>query len=126
MNGSDTFSPMFQITLNKMTRDMNFLGMFYIIIGAVYSLTIFGALLGIPLIISGLRLRESANSFTSYAASGDTFTLEQALDRQGKFFLIQKVLAIVAIVFLALSIILMIIFGVYWVQYFNQYNHYST
>lgn len=126
MNGSDTFSPMFQITLNKMTRDMNFVGMFFIIIGALYSLTIFGALLGIPLIISGLRLRESANSFTSYAASNDVFTLEQAIERQGKFFFIQKVLAVIALVFFVLSIVLAIIFGVYFVQYFNQYNYYST
>jgi hypothetical protein len=126
MNGSDTFSPMFQITLNKMIRDMNFLGMFYIIIGAIYSLTIIGALLGIPFIISGLRLRESANSFSSYSASSDTFSLEQALERQGKFFFIQKILIIITIVLSVLSLIFMIIFGVYVSQYLNQYNYYST
>lgn len=126
MNETGTFSPMFQITLTKMTRDMNFLGMFFIIIGALYSLTIVGALLGIPFIISGLRLRESANSFSSYAASSDAFTLEQALERQSRFFFIQKVLAIIAIVLLVIYIIFMIVFGVYIMQYFNQYNYYNT
>jgi hypothetical protein len=117
---------MFQITLNKMTRDMNFLGMFIIIIGALYSLTIIGALIGIPLIISGLRLRESANSFSSYGATSDAFALEQALEKQGRFFFIQKVLAIVGIVLMILYIICIIIFGVYIMQYFHQYNYYNT
>jgi hypothetical protein len=52
-----------------MTANMRFVSVFYIIVGVLYSLTIIGAIVGIPLIISGLRLKESADAFTNFAYS---------------------------------------------------------
>jgi len=94
MNGSVTISPMMQMTVSKMSGDMRFVGIFYIIMGALYCLSIIGALVGIPLIICGLRLREAADSFTSYLGSNDSGILERAFERQGSFFFIQKVINI--------------------------------
>jgi len=111
MNGTTTVSPMAQMTINKMTGDMRFVGIFYIIIGALYCLTIIGAVIGIPFIICGLRLRESAEAYSGYVGSSDTNMLERAFERQGSFFFIQKVLMIIGLVLMVLYIIFIIAFS---------------
>ncbi len=119
MDEQNKISTMMHFTINKMTDDMGFVGLFYIIIGALYSLTIVGALFGIPMIISGLRLRESSDSFIGYLTSSDERMLEIALERQGRFFFIQKVLMIISIILLALYIFLIIMFGAYFFHSMN-------
>lgn len=111
MDQAASISPALHITVSKMTGDMNFVGIFYIVIGAIECLTIIGAIIGIPLIICGLRLRESSDSFKGYLASGDSFMLERALERESRFFFIQKVLMIITIAIFVLYIIFFIVFG---------------
>lgn len=111
MNGAATVTPMAQMTVNKMTGDMRFVGIFYIIMGALYCLSIIGAVVGIPLIICGLRLRESADAYSSYLGSSDSNMLERAFERQGSFFFIQKVLMIIALILIVLYIIFLFVFG---------------
>lgn len=122
MNESATISPGLHITVSKMAGDMNFVGIFYIIIGAMESLTIIGAVVGIPLIICGLRLRESSDSFKGYLASGDSFMLERALERESRFFFIQKVLMIITIVIFVLYIIFFIAFGISIINNFQSFR----
>ncbi len=105
-----TISPMFQNLLNKMAKDMRFVGIFYIIVGGFTCLSIIGAIIGVPYIICGIRLRESANFFDNYSYGGDTGILENAVERQSKFFFIQKVIMIITIVGLVLYIIFIIAF----------------
>jgi|SRR5690554_1309487 len=111
MNGTVTLSPMSQMTINKMSGDMRFVGIFYIIMGALYCLSIVGAIIGIPFIICGLRLRESADAYNGYISSTDTNLLERAMERQSKFFFIQKVLMIIALVMLIFYVIMIIMFS---------------
>jgi len=111
MNGSSTLTPLAAMAVNKMSGDMKFVGVFYIIIGALYCLTIVGALIGIPFIICGLRLRESADSYTAFISSNDSHMLERAFEKQGSFFFIQKVLLIIGLVLMVLYIIFIIAFG---------------
>src|SRR4030067_106879 len=111
MNGTSTLTPMAQMTVNKMTGDMRFVGVFYIIMGALYCLSIIGAVIGIPLIICGLRIRESADAYNGYLGSNDVNMLERPFERQGSFFFIQKVLMIIGLVFIVLYIIFIIAFG---------------
>lgn len=111
MNGATAITPLAQMTVNKMTGDMRFVGVFYIIMGVIYCLSIIGAVIGIPLIICGLRLRESADAFNGFLGSNDGSMLERAFERQGSFFFIQKVLMIIALVFMVLYIILIFAFG---------------
>jgi hypothetical protein len=111
MNGTTTVTPMTQMTVTKMSGDMRFVGIFYIIMGALYCLTIVGALIGIPLIICGLRLRESADAYSGYLGSNDANMLERAFERQGSFFFIQKVLMIISLVLIVLYIIFLFAFG---------------
>ncbi len=123
MNEAATISPVFHITVNKMAGDMNFVGIFYIIIGAIECLTIIGAVVGIPLIISGLRLRESADSFKGYLVSGDSFMLERALERESRFFFIQKVFLIISIAIFILYIVFLIVFGI---TMFSNFQNFRT
>jgi hypothetical protein len=111
MNGTSTISPAAQMTVNKMTGDMRFVGLFYIIVGALYCITIIGAVMGIPFIICGLRLRESADAYNGYLSSSDSNMLERAFERQGSFFFIQKVLMIIGLVLMVLYIIFIIAFS---------------
>jgi Family of unknown function (DUF5362) len=123
MDENSTISPAMHLTVGKMTDDMQFLGIFYIIIGALECLSIVGAIIGIPLIISGLRLRESADSFKGYLNTGDSIMLENALERESRFFFIQKVLLIVGIVIFVLYIAFLIIFGI---SMFTHMSHFRS
>jgi hypothetical protein len=123
MNDTVTISPTLQVIVSKMTGDMQFVGIFYIIIGALECLSIIGAVVGIPLIICGLRLRESADSFKGYLTTGDSSLLENALEREGRFFFIQKVFLIISIILFVLTIILWIIVGI---SMFSSMSHYRS
>jgi len=100
----------FGMTFARMTSDMKFLGMFYIIYGVLVSLSIIGAIVGIPLLISGLRLREAANELDTFKASNDSSSLRRGFELQGKFFKIQKIIIIVGIVITVLYILAIIFF----------------
>jgi len=118
--------PMLRTTITKLSSDMRFVGLFFIIVGVLYSLTVIGAVLGIPLIISGLRLRESSDSFSSYMLSGDNNMLERALERQSRFFFIQKIFIIITLVFMVLYIIAIIVLIITVLPYLNSNMYYST
>jgi hypothetical protein len=72
-------------------------------------LSIVGAVIGVPLIFAGLRLNEASDLFKTYINSGDFLSLSNALERQGRYFFINKVLIIIALIFLALYIVLIIV-----------------
>jgi hypothetical protein len=107
---SISFDAPFQALIMKMSKDMSFLGIIAVIAGALDCLTIIGAAIGIPVIFAGIRLRESADAFRSYALNQDTYFLHHAIERQERYFFIWKVLAIVGICLVALYIIFIIIF----------------
>jgi hypothetical protein len=94
----------------KMAKDMNFVGLWSIIYGAITCIGIITAVIGIPYIIAGLRLRDAANYFKSYSAHAEYFTLEQAFRMQSEFYRYIKIVIIISLVFLALYIVGMIVF----------------
>ncbi len=103
-------NPMLHMTVSKMTGDMRFVGVFSIIYGALTCLGIITAVVGVPLIIAGLRLREAADSFTAYLATNDGVALQQGFERQAKYFFIQKVFLIIALVLVGLYILFVLFF----------------
>lgn len=107
---SPAANTMFQMMVTKLNGDMRFVGIFNIIYGAILCLSIIGAIAGVPLIIGGIRLREAADSFEVYLRSSDFSALEKGLERQGRFFFIQKVFLIVALVITGLYILFMVFF----------------
>lgn len=98
MNSHETKTTTESAPIPNMVRDMNFIGIITIISGAITCLTIIGAIIGVPIIISGLRLREAATAFLAYHDSSNSNTLMEGFERQGRYFFIQKVIAIVGIV----------------------------
>ena len=118
--------PMLRTTVSKLSSDMRFVGIFFIIVGVLYSITIIGAILGIPLIISGLRLRESSDSFSSFLLSNDNNMLERALERQSRFFFIQKIFIIITLVVMVLYIIAIIVLIITVLPYLGHNVYYST
>lgn len=89
-------------TLRRLAGDMTFIAWYYIIAGALICVSIVGAIIGVPQIISGLRLKDSADELLRYAYEPNPQLLEHALALQQKFFFIQKVLVIISLAFLAL------------------------
>ncbi len=122
MDQTTEISPTLHYTISKMTGDMQFVGIFYIVIGAIECLTIIGAIIGIPILISGLRLRESADAFKSYLTSSDSFMLERALERESRFFFIQKVFLIISLVVFVLYIIFLVVFGLTMLSHFQNFK----
>lgn len=88
----------------SMARHMKFVGLFTVLYGIFISLSIIGAIIGIPLIISGLRLRESADYYQQFDSSNEDHYLGMAFDTQKKFFFITKLLIILAIIILLLYV----------------------
>src|SRR5215472_10922482 len=93
-----------------MAGDMKFVGTFSLVYGALACLSIIGALVGIPMIIAGLRLRESGEAYASLR-SGDPGALSRTYSGQASYFNILKVLMIVALVLIACEILVFIAFG---------------
>ena len=116
-------SPISTLTLFNMSRDMKFMGVMYIIFGGLYCLTIFGALLGVPWLISGLRLRDSADLFNNFAVSKNANFLQSAIDQQSRFFRIQKILLIVTLVLTVVVVIVAIAAGLFFSR--NPYTYQS-
>ncbi len=98
----------FQIMFDKMTNDMKFVGMFTIIYGVIYCLTIIGTLIGIPTILIGMRIRESAEQFYLYRLTNNPAALKLGFEIQGKYFNLIKILIIIGLVFMLVYIIFII------------------
>lgn len=105
----DSNDPRFIEMVKKMAGDMKFNGIFIIIYGALICLSIIGAVTGVPLIFAGIRLNEASDLFKTYINSGDFLSLSNALERQGRYFFISKVLIIIGLVIIAQYIVFIII-----------------
>lgn len=106
----------FGMLFTKMNSDMKFVGIFTIIYGAINCLSIFGAIIGIPLIFAGLRIREAADEYTRFQATNDNLALRRAFEKQGSFFNILKILIIINLV---LIVIFVIIFFTMFASFFS-------
>jgi hypothetical protein len=100
--------------LREMSRHMSFVGLFCIIYGVLACLSIIGAILGIPFIIAGLRIRESAESYLGFSKISDARQLLTAFEKQSSFFFIMKVLIIIALVIFALYLFFLVVFVSFW------------
>jgi hypothetical protein len=103
----------------KMAQYMKFIGIIQIIGGALYCLTIIGALIGVPVIYMGIRLREAADGFKKYLASDSKQDLSYAIDRQTRSFFIQFILMIISLALLGIYIIVLIGILAAGVSFFN-------
>lgn len=113
---------MLQSRIYEMSNHMKFVGLFSVIYGALATLTIIGALIGIPYLIAGLRLRESATLFRDFATMSDPRLLITAFEKQSSFFFIMKVLIIIGLVIISFYLLFVLIFvvGFFGMFFFDQ------
>lgn len=116
----------FQFMFEKMVKDMRFVGMFTIIYGALTCITIIGALIGVPTIIVGLRMREAADQFSIFKTTNDANAMRRGFELQGQFFKIIKILIIIGLILTVLYFIAIIIFIVSGIGAIMQMQDYST
>lgn len=109
---SNSYQPpsFFQVAFLKMTKDMRFIGMYHIIVGALSCLSIIGAVIGVPIIFIGLRMREAAEQFEFFKTANNSQALRRGFELQGKYFRIWKILIIVGLAIALLYIIGLIFF----------------
>jgi uncharacterized membrane protein YkgB len=98
----------FKHNVRQMVSYMRFVGIIGIIYGALTCLGIITAIIGIPIIFMGVRMREAAVNFEKYSATGDFGDLANAVERQKRFFFIQFVLTIIGLVLMVIYIIVII------------------
>lgn len=111
-------------TISKMERNMSFVGLFTIIYGVLNCLTIIGAVIGVPLVIMGLRLRDAADAFDAFDSENDIEALKRAFEKQRSYFFINKVLILVGIAFFVLYILFFAFFlgAGFFAEYSNMYQ----
>jgi hypothetical protein len=109
----------------SMAKNMKFIGIWHIILGVLYCLSCVGAVIGIPIIFMGIRLRESAESFLSYVSSkmSDSSILMFALQKQSRYFHIIKILIIIGIVLICLEIIFLIVMFIVMPTTFKRFSY---
>lgn len=98
-------------TVQKMARDMRFFAIFYLIYGALMCLTIIGAIIGIPMIIYHLKLKDAADQYEDFLQRKDFFSMQKAFENQRKFFFFHKILIILGILFFVTYILFFIFIG---------------
>jgi hypothetical protein len=96
--------------IRKMAGDMTFVAIFNLISGVFISLSIIGAVFGIPVIVHSIRMIQSGSNYKRFSRNGNVRQLYEAFLMQRKSFFIQKVVLIVIIVLFVLQIILIYLF----------------
>jgi hypothetical protein len=99
-----------EVLYPRLTGNMKFVGIYYMVVGVLASITIIGAIVGIPTFIAGSRLRDAAENLKLYNENRSDDTLNRALNLQNSSFFIYKILIIVGLVIMVLYIIGIIIF----------------
>ncbi len=101
----ETENPALYSIMSKMIKDMKFVGIFTIIMGALNCIIIIGAIFGVPMILIGLRYKEAAEDYERYLMTNDYSMIFNGFEKQRRAFFIQKVLIIIMLVLFALEIV---------------------
>jgi hypothetical protein len=96
--------------IRHMCFEMKFLGIYYIITGALASLTIIGAIIGIPILLSGLRLIDSSKKFLSFRDTLSADDLLKALFYQRSYFRINFWFVVIGFIIFVLYMVFIALF----------------
>ena len=90
-----------------------FLGVLYIIMGVGYSLTIIGAIMGVPFIFAGLGLFRGGSHAKTFMATGDQAAIQQTaveLMRHARIIgILGAVTAVLYLLFIILYFVLIVV-----------------
>ena len=93
-------------TLKNMAGWATFKAIMDIIAGIFASLSIIGAMYGVPLIIAGVKLLNACENFKGYIATNDIQKISESFTSLNKFFKLTGISIILKIVFVILLIII--------------------
>lgn len=96
--------------VRKMAGDMTFVGIVNVLLGAFVSLSVIGAIFGIPMIVYSVRMIQSGSDYKRFCRSGNIEDLFEAFLNQRKSFFTQKVLLLITIGLIVLQIVLVYLF----------------
>lgn len=99
-----------EILYPKLAGNMKFIGIYYMILGVLSSITIIGAIVGIPMFLAGSRLRDAAENLKVYSGNKSEETLNRAFNLQNSSFFIYKIIILISIVLFVVYVIAMIAF----------------
>lgn len=116
----EAFSEQSQIMLPRLSFDMKVFSWYMIISGIISCFSIIGAIIGIPYIIAGLRLKDGADSLKSFSSTGDMHTLQSSFEHQAKFYKIMKIIIIVSLAMVIIGIVAFVMFLGVIMDKFNQ------
>lgn len=116
---SDSYSSLGQATANNSIQDlsqplasgkgwMKFVGIMFIIQGAITAITIVGIVIAWLPIWTGVLLMQASNAIERAQMSGDSSALKESLARLRTYFIIQGVLYLIGI---AIFVLYFIFFG---------------
>ncbi|GAB5466650.1 MAG: hypothetical protein Kapaf2KO_20860 [Candidatus Kapaibacteriales bacterium] len=86
-------------------KNMKFSGIMYIITGALTCLGIITAIIGVPMIIAGLRAKDAGEKLEGYMATGDSVAFDGYMSNIGDHFKMLKIYFIIYIIATVLGII---------------------
>ncbi len=98
-------------TFGQTLGNLRFVGMAYLIYGILTCLTIVGALVGVPMIISANRLLGSIKTLEEYRLTGQEDHLAAAFHEMGGAFGIMKILIFINLVISFLLALYLLGFG---------------
>jgi len=101
--------------VESLACNSKFIGISSIVYGVLNCLWIIGALVGVPMIIAGMRLNESANELRQMLLSRDATGLIRAVEKQNRFFNTWKILIIAYLCFTVVYLFFAIfLLSMYW------------
>lgn len=105
MPGNDDFLSEKSIDdIQKMSSDMIFIAHFSVVYGLVLCIGVITAIVGLPLYLSGIRLKKAAYSLQKINSDKDIGNINDAFSSLKVFFKIHKLILIFAIILSALLI----------------------
>ncbi|MFZ5989761.1 MAG: DUF5362 domain-containing protein [Bacillota bacterium] len=97
----------------KLSGWATFVGIFTIIYGALSCIGIITAIIGVPMIIAGLKLVGAVDSMRAFSETSDINKLSETFDKLNSFFKIYGIISVVSIILGILMFIGLVVLGLF-------------
>lgn len=122
-SNQNLFDIQFKNMLYSMSKNMNFVGILNIVFGALSCLSIIGAIVGVPQIIAGIRLRDANDKLKYFFSDENDVYFKDSLGHIAKYFEMTKIIFIINLVVIALVVVLYVaLFAFFGEMILNEVN----
>ncbi len=97
-----------KLSVMKMVPDMKAVSIFMIVTGVFSCLSLIGLIAGIPLIIAGVKLKDSASAFNSFTAQENPGLLNNGVQNLKEHYRMMKWYFILTVIALLISAVLLL------------------